>query len=161
MSEPGAGSRETVTRWLLQEGWKLQEETPNQAAAWSLGGEDSQGKKIGFAQLVGRPDSVAVHAAMTYSEDDTKRLNGMEPGKRDELLWEIRFRLLEMDVSFQGVELPLRRIFMNRTVYMDGLTKREFMEEVSRVQRAILLVHWLYRRHMGEQPAADGGLPVN
>jgi hypothetical protein len=62
-------------------------------------------------------------------------------------------------MRFDSADLPLRLIRMSRSVLIEGLTKREFWQEVSRIYRAILGVQWLFQRHLGE-PAAHGALPV-
>jgi hypothetical protein len=158
----GLSVEEKVKAWLLQDAWKVQE-LPRDAAAvaWALVAEDFHGRKIMFSQQANRPDSFNLHAAILHSEPEMARIAAMEPEKREDFLWAVRFQLLNLAVSFDGVELPYERVSVSRVVRTDDLRERDFAAEVWLVQRAILAVTWLFRRHLGDPPAADEGLPVH
>jgi hypothetical protein len=152
---------EEIGGWLRMEGWKLLETQPKEGVAWALDTEDPNRRKIGFLQLANRPEALLVYATVSYGDEENRRLGELELKRREEYLWDLRFRLLAIGVWFSGVEIPLRKITVNRTVYTEGLTRRDFMEDVGLIQRALAAVLWTYQRHMGEQPAADEALPVN
>jgi hypothetical protein len=148
----------TLRGWLTAQGWTIDEQ--DQAdMLWAFGAQDRHGKRISFFQPRFSEDEFVVHSAVSYSDSDRARVEAHPPRVRQQLLWDIRFRLLDMEMRFEGADIPLQLISMSRTVSMDGLTKKEFWQEVSRVYRAILGVQWLFQRHLGE-PAADDTLPV-
>jgi hypothetical protein len=46
--------------------------------------------------------------------------------------------------------MPLQNVEVSTLIYYDGLTKNAFMNEYSKVKRAVLFVFWTIDRELGE-----------
>lgn len=153
-AEAFAAARSTITRWLLEDNWKLQETTSEQTE-WAVVAEDDQGKKIVLGQVKKRPDLIVLQASITPPDDLRAKIRDMRPVEaRDELLWEIRFQLLNMGVRFSGVEVEFERIQLTNQLYLEDLPRNEFVRCLAKVQDAVLAIMWTMRRRLG-QPAGS------
>jgi len=98
-----------------------------------------------------RDDMVVVAAGVKLSEEHYRSLISLSKEKREELLWEIRFKLLFLETGFQilpSSEDP--RIFQfNRELYFDGLNKNVFMDAVKQVYRCMLFIIWTMQKLFG------------
>ena len=72
---------------------------------------------------------------------------------KDAILWELRFRLLNMSVDFSGIGEPLERVTVAQRIYLDGLTKDRFLQRVAVVKNALIAVIWSIGRRLSHLPA--------
>lgn len=154
--------RERIVGWLAADHWKIQEGGSPQTR-WAVVAEDAQRKRIVFAQLVDRPDLLVIQGSLAVPEALRRRLDQMPAPEREELLWDMRFQLLSMDVRFQGVAPPLEKITVRQHLYVDDLRRNEFVGTVNRLQDALLAMIWMFRRKL-QEPApmeSDDTLDVN
>ena len=145
-------AKEKISEWLLADEWKIQEGA-SEPAAWVIIAEDSQGKKVVFAQLNRRPDLLLIQASVSIAPDVRTKVLSIRPiEERENLLWDIRFQLLNAGLKFSGVEPELEKVTVKTRLYLEDLRRNEFVQIVSSVQDSILAVIWTIQRKLG-QPA--------
>ncbi|MEJ2167166.1 MAG: DUF2299 family protein [Desulfobacterales bacterium] len=57
-------------------------------------------------------------------------------------MWNLRYRLLQMNVDFVGVAEPIQDVILTQRIYLDGLTKDAFIQRFLTVRNAIIAVIW-------------------
>lgn len=151
--------RNQITKWLLAEQWKLRE-LSNDKTAWAIIAEDSQSKKVVLAQPSDKPELVVIQAAVNVAKEQSAKIKALEPRDRQDLLWEIRFQLLNMRVKFQGVSDDLEKITVRQHLYFENLNRNEFVRSVETIQDSILAVIWIIRKWLGQpgHTTEEGGL---
>ena len=150
-------AKEKVTQWLISDGWKVTDH-PSSQAAWRIVAEDSQQKRIALGQISQKPDLLIVQGSLAWTDEVRFKAQLLSLEKREELLWDLRFQLLNMGVKFDGVDSSFKSVEILTNFYLEGLRRNEFSERVSRVQDALLAAGWIVHRRLG-QPAetANGG----
>ena len=135
-----------VHNWLKEEGWELQEVTqPDFSWAFTV---ERTGLKLNVAQQEGKSDQCIVRIAANLV-DTKSALTKLSPDEIDELMWQLRFELARQEVEFEGIQSPLERVAIRRTIYSDGLTKTSFTETLGKVLRAFMLLKWMLIRRLG------------
>ena len=147
--------RHQISDWLLAEGWALTDRTDKaQGSAWAIEGRDAHRRVVIFGQGETKPDSLVMQAPIVVDQASRGRLAALGPEKNEELGWEIRFQLINMDVQFAGLNVPLERFVLVSRVYLEDLGRNGFFERLDRLQGAILATLWHIRRALAE-PAPD------
>lgn len=160
---PAAGEvRARVQSWLLGEGWQLTEKTHGDAD-WLLEARDGAGRHVVVGQKKGREDQILLEGVVGIADVHQERLAALSADERQELLWDLRFRLLQLGVEFQGVQDPLVRVMVGQRIYFDGMSKDRFLQRVSQVRNGILAVIWSVSRRLELAPPSGetGGPRVN
>ena len=134
-------TRDQVQNWLMSEGWQIAEPT-HPEFAWLIRAEDGGERKILVGQNKAREDRVHLEANVKISDDHRKLFEGLAEDKRKEVLWNLRFQLLQMNVDFVGVAEPLQDIILTQRIYLDGLTKDAFIQRFITVRNAVIAVIW-------------------
>jgi len=150
-----AEAKAKVEQWLTEEGFKVADD-PHPDCAFRLSADDGQGRSVSILQRPGRIDQVEVGVNVELESTETAKISKMQPSERMELLWNLRFQLINLGVGFQGPELPLRAITIETVVYYDGLTKHEFIHRVALVRRAMVATVWTLNRYLKEPPRSLG-----
>ena len=134
-------TRDQVQNWLMSEGWQIAEPT-HPDFAWLIRAEDGGERKILVGQNKAREDRIHLEANVRISDDHRKQFEGLAEDKRREVLWNLRFQLLQMNVDFVGVAEPLGEVILTQRMYLDGLTKDSFIQRFLTVRNAIIAVIW-------------------
>ncbi len=154
--------RQTITEWLLAEGWQTAEGT-GEGAAWALRGQDPGGKVVIFAQESASPHRLLLHASVRLDPAHGEKLLALDEKRQEEFCWQIRMKLLDMRVDFQGVAIPLEQVNLRMRLYAEDLTRSRFFDTLGCLQNAMLFLIWTVRRTLDE-PALerdDENLRVN
>ena len=133
--------RDKVQNWLMSEGWQIAEPT-HPDFAWLIRAEDGGERRILVGQNKAREDRVHLEANVRISEDHRKLFESLPEKKRREVLWNLRFRLLQMNVDFVGVAEPMQDVILTQRIYLDGLTKDAFIRRFLTVRNAVIAVIW-------------------
>ena len=141
--------RNQITKWLLAEQWKLRELSDDKTA-WAIVAEDSQSKKVILAQPNDKPEVVLIQAAVNVAKEQSAKIKALEARDRQDLLWEIRFQLLNMRVKFQGVSDDPEKIIVKQHLYFENLNRNEFVRSLETVQDSILAVIWIIQKRLGQ-----------
>ena len=146
--------REQVEQWLNGEGWSVSELTHDQTR-WLLRAQDQQQGILLVGQSKTPEDQLRLQADINIDPAHREKLGELSETQRDEMLWRLRFSLLEMNLQFTGLSATPERITVFRHLYLDGLNKNLFMETVGRVRSAVLMIIWSFRRALDPKLAAD------
>jgi len=138
-----------LQKWLLEDGYKIQSQ-PDKNTSFRIIATDNQGIKIQVLQPIAKPDQVVIAAGLNISEDRQHTLQSKDDKEQLRILWELRFGLLDLGVGFRQISMPLQNVEVSTLIYYDGLTKNAFMNEYSKVKRAVLFVFWTIDRELGE-----------
>ncbi len=133
--------RAKVQNWLMSEGWQIAEPT-HPEFAWLIRAEDGGERKILVGQNKAREDRIHLEANIRISDDHRKLFESLAEEKRREVLWNLRYRLLQMNVDFVGVAEPIQDVILTQRIYLDGLTKDAFIQRFLTVRNAIIAVIW-------------------
>ena len=134
-------TRDMVQNWLMSEGWQIAEPT-HPEFAWLIRAEDGGERRILVGQNKAREDRVHLEANVKISDDHRKLFESLAADKRKEILWNLRFQLLQMNVDFVGVAEPLQDIILTQRIYLDGLTKDAFIQRFLTLRNAVIAVIW-------------------
>ena len=146
-------SRERLVSWLVAEGWQVTD-APAPGAAWRVRCEDAGGRRLAVGQKEGRTDVIVLQAALSLSPQHSEAVGALDSTVRENLLWDLRFFLLQLSVDFAGIEHPLRHVTLNAHLYVEELTQNEFSQQVLRLRNGLLAVVWMLNRHLREPPAS-------
>ncbi|HDI60122.1 MAG TPA: DUF2299 domain-containing protein [Desulfobacteraceae bacterium] len=135
------GTREKIQNWLMGEGWTLAEQS-HPDLAWLIRAQDAGGRRILVGQNKQRPDLIHLEARVDISEEHQQKFALQAAERRSEVLWRLRFRLLEMNVDFAGITDPMATVILTQRIYLDGMTRDAFMQRFLRVRNAVIAVIW-------------------
>jgi hypothetical protein len=142
-----------VHSWLAEESWTIKELADLQAA-WAMEAIDPANRIIVVAQRSKSLDQIVIQAAIGFTERDQQRFAQLPSQERTDFLWDLRFKLLQSGVLFDGMSEPLQRVVVTQRIYYDGLTKDAFLQRVTLILNALLLVLWTLARKFQEPPSA-------
>ena len=134
-------TRDRVQNWLMGEGWQLAEPT-HPDFAWLIRAEDAGDRRILVGQHKAREDRIHLEANVRVSDDHRQQFETLPDDKRREILWNLRFQLLQMNVDFVGVAEPIEEVILTQRIYLDGLTKDAFIQRFLTVRNAVIAVIW-------------------
>jgi hypothetical protein len=156
-------SEAKITSWLKEQGFILKERRPEPAFAWSFDVANAKGQTIysclESASVVGQ---IHIECSVKLTDIDRANLAARDRDDREEVLWKIRFGLLNFDLDMWGTVDPVNIIQVKKVIYSDGLSKNSFFETAHRVQSGIQFVRWvLLRLQPNPDQEADDSQPVN
>ena len=123
---------------------------------WLIRAEDAAQRRILIGQNKARPDQISLEARVNLVEAHQKMFENLPEEKRREILWELRFRLLSMNVDFAGVAEPMQAVVLTQRIYTDGLTKDTFLQRFFIVRNAVISVIWSIIRYLeAVEPPAE------
>jgi hypothetical protein len=125
----------------MSEGWQIAEPT-HPDFAWLIRAEDGGERRILVGQNKAREDRIHLEANVKISDDHRKLFESLAEDKRKEILWNLRFHLLQMKVDFVGVAEPLQDVILTQRIYLDGLSKDAFVQRFITVRNAVIAVIW-------------------
>ena len=143
--------KDKVQTWLMEDGWSVRQETPSMGL-WTLVATDQFGRVIGVGQRKNKEDEVIIQGAINIGDDTNDRIMRLTEDDRNNLLWDLRFELVQTNLEFSGTTLPLKRIEVVERIFLDGLTKDCFLQRTSEVRKGVLIVMWLFARKFGQPP---------
>ena len=85
---------------------------------------------------------IHLEANVRVSDDHRQQFETLTDDKRREVLWNLRFQLLQMNVDFVGVAEPIEEVILTQRIYLDGLTKDAFIQRFLSVRNAVIAVIW-------------------
>lgn len=133
----GSSKRTRIQNWMLEAGWKINDaHAQGINTAWVVGGTHASGIGIGVAQPTSYPDMLAIEAGIGLSDEHHKALAAMDVPAREAFMAELKMRLIELGVEFNGEGDPLKLLRVSQFIYDDGLTKDSFLHRVQQVKDA-------------------------
>ena len=142
--------QQKISSWLVEENYGVKvQENPN--VYFVINAQHPTGIGLAIGQEVGKKDRLVISASLNLDEDAQKRLRSLPEKERQDILWDIRFGLIALDVQFQMIpngNMPTV-IQVSKLLYYDGVTKDRFMGLVQKVTDSLLLVVWKLQRKFG------------
>jgi hypothetical protein len=139
----------------MSEGWQIAEPT-HPDFAWLIRAEDGGERRILVGRHKAAEDRIHLEANVRISDEHRKLFESLPEEKRREVLWTLRFRLLQMNVDFVGVGEPIQDVVLTQRIYSDGLTKDAFIQRFLTVRNAVILVVWSTIKDLQDiQPPAE------
>ena len=117
-------SREKIQNWLMSEGWQIAEQS-HPDLAWLIRAEDTAQRRILIGQNKATPDQIHLEARVSFADDHRMMFENLPEEKRRDILWELRFRLLAMNVDFAGVAEPMQAVSLTQGIYLDDHTYKQ------------------------------------
>ncbi|MCF8053352.1 MAG: DUF2299 family protein [Desulfobacterales bacterium] len=146
--------RDQVQNWLMSEGWQISEQS-HPDLAWLIRAEDAAKRRILVGQSKARPDMIHLEARVNLADEHRKMFENLPQETRRKILWDLRFRLLSMNVDFVGVTEPMQAVLITQRIYLDGLTKDNFLQRFSNVRNGVITVIWSIIQNLeGVEPPA-------
>jgi len=142
--------KDQIEKWLLDEGFKVESVT-NKNAYFNFFAEDPYGRKVSVSQPIKKADQIRLVAGVRLSQEQLNKLSQMSKDRRNEILWKLRFGLLDRGVGFSLIAMPLRGIKISTVVFFDGLTKDHFFNKLFEVSSALVFIFWTIARELGER----------
>ena len=156
MRFPRGAVCEQIRSWLAAVGLR-QTALDSPAALWSIRAEDSVGRVVMVKQSVDAPDLIRLEATVRFTDEHQARFAALEPEQRSQILWELRFRLLAMNVDFAGIDDPLCTVSVAQRLFLDALDQDRFFQRFMLVRNAVIAVIWtVTRRFEGHHPPPPG-----
>ncbi|MCK4388023.1 MAG: DUF2299 family protein [Dehalococcoidia bacterium] len=143
--------RAQIQTWLMEEGWRIRPESVPDAE-WFISGESEAGVRIGVGQRRGSADQIIAQGSVTTNQTHQQQIAQLSTEERNDFLWDMRFRLLNMGVEFSGITDTPQEIRISQRIYYDGLTKDHFLQRVSQVRNGVLAVIWMVARRLAQPP---------
>jgi hypothetical protein len=148
-------TRDKLQNWLMSEGWQIAEQS-HPDLAWLIRAEDAAERRILVGQNKARRDQIHLEARVNIADEHRKKFDSLPGDKRRENLWNLRFRLLMMNVEFAGVAEPMEAVVLTQRIYLDGLTKDTFLQRFNTVRNAVIAVIWSIIRDLEDvEPPAE------
>ena len=143
--------KERIQTWLMEDGWSLRQETSDRNL-WVFIAEDQFGRKIVVGQRVGKKDEVVIQGAVNIDDDVTDKIGRLPDDERNNILWDLRFELVRTNLEFSGISFPLKRVEVIERLFLDALTKDNFLQRASEVRKGILIVVWVLSKRFAQPP---------
>jgi hypothetical protein len=147
-------TRDQVQNWLMSEGWQISEQS-HPDLAWLIRAEDAAQRRILVGQSKARPDMIHLEARVNLADEHRKMFENLPQETRRKILWDLRFRLLSMNVDFVGVTEPMQAVLITQRIYLDGLKKDTFLQRFANVRNGVITVIWSIIQNLeGVEPPA-------
>jgi len=147
--------RDKIQNWLMSEGWQIAEQA-HPDMTWLIRAEDAGVRRVLVGQSKAREDLIHLEARVNIEDDYRKKFESLPEDKRRKILWDLRFRLLQMNVDFAGVTEPMESVMLTQRIYLDGLTKDAFIQRFLIVRNAEIAVIWSVIQNLeGVEPPAE------
>lgn len=148
-------ARDKIQNWLMSEGWQIAEQT-HPDMTWLIRAEDTGGRRILVGQSKAREGLIHLEARVNIEEEYRQKFESLPEDKRRKILWDLRFRLLQINVDFAGVAEPIGAVVLTQRIYLDGLTKDAFIQRFLMIRNAEIAVIWSVIQNLeGVEPPAE------
>lgn len=135
--------RKTVKDWVVERQFRF---TPSKDQGWVWGYNIEKGD-FGFSvyQPSGHPEVLIIRVNADL-EDYQSRVEDLSEKERMELIFDLRFKLLNLSIEFDipNDELKVEEIY--RELMTESLNKTDFWESVFQIQKGLLATVWTLER---------------
>jgi hypothetical protein len=134
-----------IRTWIIGTGASVAEGR-DRHQVFNFGVTDPQNNHVNIFQDDNKLDRVLL--ATIISGPVPGGESAMQADRRSELIWKLRFGLLDMGVSFIGLP-PLTNVRLLTSIYVEDLTRRELLDKMALIQRAVLFLQWNVQKVYG------------
>ena len=143
-----------ILEWMAEDDWKIQERNQSDAL-WLADCKPPIGPGITVGQMRDKPHRLVLVSSIRPDPAVDSRLRSLGVETYEELIWAIRFRLLDMNLLFRGVKRPLQKIDVEHRIHFDGASRDRFFRDLERVRFGAMAVQFEIQRSLG-QPGGPG-----
>lgn len=146
--------REQVKTWLGQRGYVSGKAASEKNMNWML---EAKKQGIPFSFLIGEPaaetDSLIFMTIARFS-DSQLHINALSSEEHKDLLFRMRFRLMNIDIKFDLAE-DLSKVTFTQHHFQDEITRGEFWRTIALLSKAVLCVQWTLDEQFGPFDTGD------
>jgi hypothetical protein len=146
-----------IEAWLLAEGYTLNK-LSHENTQWLLEARDPDNRPFLIGLQKTPEDQIRIQATLSFDPGAQSRFTALSKEDRDNYLWEVKFRLLQMGLNFTGFGDPMQQVAVVKSLYLDGFNKNLFIHTLETVRNALLVVLWSFHRELAEDPDITGGM---
>lgn len=138
-----------ILHWLAEDDWTIKER--DQAdALWLADCKPPIGPGITIGQMRDKPQRLVLVSSIRPDPAVDRRLKSLGVDTYEELIWSIRFRLLNMNLLFRGVKRPLEKIDVEHRIYFEGSNRDRFFRDIERLRFGAMAVQFEIQRSLGQ-----------
>lgn len=139
-----------IEKWLLEENFRVKSDTESNNL-FTLLVEEQKGIRSVVIQPLQAIDRIIIAITTEIAKEQQAKINKMDKGERSQFFWEITSGLLNLQVNFTAISIPLKQVRIMVEIYYDGLTKNSFMSSYGRVRRALAFLLLSLERKVGSE----------
>lgn len=154
----GTKLRQRITEYLTSEGWRVGAAKYPQGAQWVIEANDGMGRPITIYQEstpLRVVERIIIATGLTLSDEHQEKYATVSLKDRRDLIYDLRQHLLLLGVGYGGLTDPLTKMLFDDMVYLDELSKGEFLKSVRKVRNASILAATIIARRFNEPPPPE------
>jgi len=155
--------RQRITEYLTSEGWRVGGARYPQGTQWVIDANDGKGRPITIYQestplrIVER---ILIITALKLGDEHQEKYADLGIEDRRDLIYDLRQHLILLGIGYGGLIDPLTEMLFEDIVYLDELSKGEFLKSVRRVRNASILAATIISRRFNEPPPPEPPRPT-
>ena len=104
-------------------------------------------------------ERIIVATGLKLSNEHREKYANLSLEDRRDLIYDLRQHLLLLGIGYAGLEDPITNILFEDLIYIDDLSKGEFLRSVRKVRNASLLAATIIARKFNEPPPPEPPRP--
>lgn len=140
-----------IQNWLAEEGI-FRQKVPDDSAEFHFTIEYPNNNIMDIIQPKGKKDLILIVCGTQVSPEHIKLMEEASESKKEEFIYEIRFKINELETDFQmdvTQDYILRQFVIQDGLYEDGLSKNNLIKSIKHVFRTKMSVVWLMEKKFG------------
>jgi len=149
-----------VTGYLSTEGWQVGPVKTSPQIRWMIEAVDNQKRPISVSQELTtqkQTERLLIFTTLKLSPHHKEKFGSLRPVEQRDLVYEIRQQTIMMGIDYAGLDIPLDRMLFEDFLYIDDLSKSNFLKTVRKVRNAMLLATVTIARRFNEPLPAESG----
>ena len=155
-------NRRKIQGWLMEEGWRVGEVNPPDAA-WMLSATDESGRIILIGQPINRADIVLIQGSVRTDENVRRHLREMAQHERNKFYLDLQYSLLQMGVEYANVGNPPpdppELVGVTQRIYAEALNRDEFVQRAILIRNAVVMILLKIAGLMNQPPVVPAEPP--
>lgn len=155
--------RQRITEYLTSEGWRVGGAKYPQGAQWVIEANDGVGRSITVYQestALKALERIMIVTALTLGDEHQEKYAGLSLEDKRDLIYDLRQHLILLGVGYAGLTDPLAKMLFEDIIYLDDISKGEFLKSVRKVRNASILAATIISRRFNEPPPPESPRPV-
>jgi len=152
-----------VTEYLTTEGWQVGPVKSSPQIRWVIEAIDYQKRPISVSQEFTpqkQTERLLIFTTLKLSPHHKEIFSALRPVDQRDLVYEIRQQTIMMGIDYAGLDVPLDRMLFEDFLYVDDLSKSNFLKTVRKVRNAMLLATITIARRFNEPLPSEPGLEI-
>lgn len=165
-SELSSRLLQRITEYLTTEGWQVGPVKTSPQIRWVIEATDNQKRPISVSQeniSQKQTERLLIFTTLKLSPHHLEKFKALRPVDQRDLVYEIRQQTIMMGIDYAGLDVPLDRMLFEDFLYVDDLSKSNFLKTVRKVRNAMLLATITIARRFNEPLPTESGpeFPLN